>query len=288
MTALRQISQLCHDFLDCFGRRINMFYVCTICLCVSIILHSSFGSPLQSTSTYSLRLRDLHTRTTSVRSSAKYLPRADLPLQILECDDESTHTYTDDPRVTAHFATMGQFCTAYPLGIGMYCREERGLVIVDITRPVSYVFTAFTQEAIQFSQICSQICVCENISPDEPEVHEPARASILGLTSDDEEGETLISTQATVATTHIPRRTDLVSNADTLGTTCDGRLYGRPLYTDCRAALRTFPDYSGEDRRLIREYLGVGVEPNWQPTLNDVQTPQILTSGRLSNKSVQL
>ena len=174
---------------------------------------------------------------------------------------------------------MGQFCMAYHLGIGMHCREDQGAAIIDITRPVSYVFTAFAQQAIQLSQICSRICSCHSMGPDEPEVHEPSRAHIQGLDTADEEEESPADTRATRLTSHTSQQTNVVSNDEAFGTVCDGRLYGHPLYADCGAALLTLPDYSQSDRRLNLEHFGVGVQPAWQPALRAVQTPQILTSG---------
>lgn len=181
---------------------------------------------------------------------------------------------------------MGQFCIAYPLGIGMYCRDDdQAGSTVDITRPVSYVFTAFQREAIHFSQICSRLCSCHTIGPDEPDIQEPSRGRIQGQDTDEEVDDSPASTQGIISTVHIPQETISPVKDGTLGTVCDGRLYGHPLYADCGAALHMLPDYNSEDARLNREYLGIGAQPTWGSSLKAVQTPQILTSGKWNSRA---
>lgn len=208
-------------------------------------------------------------------------------LQVLHCEDRSTHTITNDPRVTAHFATLAAFCTAYPLGAGLFCRETAGGAFLDLRRPVSYVFTNLGHLGMNLVMLCSRACSCEDIGPEDPDIREPNRPQIPSSHLDEEDEQGAANAQITEpepifrTTSDVEDETDRpYTNSEHPYTTCDGRLYGRPQYQDCEQALQTYPDYSLRDTRLTREFLGAGVHSNGDENLGTVQTPLILVSGK--------
>ena len=153
-----------------------------IVTCVLLFLISAIASPLQQTARTPFPPSSiLQKRTATVRNLIGWKNKANLMTKVLECDNLLTRTFTNDRRITTHFSTVFQMCSAYPLGMGMYC-AVLGLPNGLSSRvPYSYLFHSAPDLARHLHAVCTERCRCVDIAPEQPEVYEPTKERLPSL-----------------------------------------------------------------------------------------------------------
>ena len=177
--------------------------------------------------------------------------------------------------VGTDFASLRDFCTSYPHGVGLYCDTD-GIKVQ--RQPESLISRVYDSS----HDFCLDHCHCRNIAPELPsqEAERPIRQDPESTSecanSDDEMGED-ISTRTTSSTTcshSEPTETPIANEYE-----CDEYWYGRPSSQDCQQAMTRLPDYGLMDSRR-RQFVSIGVEPSEDRHLwPAVRTPLILTHG---------